>query len=50
MTTTTTSRLGFRVVGSIAVDVENHVTGMVSDGGIWVSGTIVQDFGEVAKQ
>lgn len=36
----------FREVGCVAVDVEDHAAGVVSDGGILVRGGIVQEFGE----
>jgi hypothetical protein len=38
--------LGFRQVGGITVDMEDHSTGMVSEGGIGIGWTIVEGLGE----
>jgi hypothetical protein len=37
--------ISFREVGGIAVNVEDHVTGMVADGSIGVGSTVVQELG-----
>jgi hypothetical protein len=37
--------LGLKEVGCIAVDLEYHVTGLVSDDGVQMGGCIVQQFG-----
>ena len=35
--------LAFGKVRSVTVDMKLHVTGLVPDNGIWVSGTVVQE-------
>ena len=41
MTTGTAAGFRFGEVGSIAVDVEDHVAGIVAELGVWVRGTVV---------
>ena len=41
--------LGFGEVGCVAVDVEDHVAGMVADGGVRMSGAVVEQLGDGAR-
>ena len=34
---------GFRNVGAVTVEVQDHVTGAISDGGVWVGRHIVEE-------
>jgi hypothetical protein len=47
MATKSAARLWLGVVGSIRVDFQDHVGGMVTNGCVWMRGTVVKKFGGI---
>ena len=43
MATNTAASAGFRKVGVVTVEVQDHVTGAVADGGVGVGRSIIQE-------
>ena len=43
LATDTTASAGFRKVGGVTVEVQDHVTGSISDGGVWVGISIFEE-------
>ena len=43
MATDAATSAGFGNVGSVTVEVQDHVTGTISDGGVWVGHSIIEE-------
>ena len=43
MATNTSASSGFGKVGGVTVEVQDHITGTISDGGVWVRRSIIED-------
>ena len=43
MATDADTSAGFGKVGGVTVEVQDHVTGVISDGGVWVGRSIIEE-------
>ena len=43
VTTDAAASTGFGKVGGVTVEVQDHVTGVISDGGVWVGRRIIEE-------